>query len=293
MLPHRRCLAVCDHRSQLCDKPVRHALDRRGRVQVTAVAEVHDQSFAADAAVDIEHVPAHTEFAVVQPARFTRSAPARIFLQHLPKLAQVVEADFHLFSLPQPLAYFRASQISQRAIAHSLARDPAQLLLHTPQRFTYFTPAPHLDHCRIQTREPAHRLRHVNAADFFLLASVTFQAHYYAFTSYPLAQHASERRQQHVVDLRVIHTRHFLQQRPRLFRAQTHSHTRFRVHRVRALKLARYAPGGSAPHAFPVLRLLFNSPYIFDQRRCPLLITARLCAPLRFNSSRQCRITRL
>src|ERR1051325_10540392 len=115
---------MADYCSQRCDKPVRHALNRRGRVQVTAVAEVHDQSFAADAPVDIEHVPAHTEFAVVQPARFTRPAPARIFLQHLPKLAEVVEADFHLFSLPQPLAYFCTSQISQRAITHALARDP-------------------------------------------------------------------------------------------------------------------------------------------------------------------------
>src|ERR1043166_6155547 len=189
----RHCrLAMPNHCSQLCYKPVRHALDRRGRVQVTAVAEVHDQSFAADAPVDIEHVPAHTEFAVVQPARFTRSAPARIFLQHLPKLAQVVEADFHLFSLPQPLAHLCAPEVSQCAITHALARNPTQLLLHTPQRFTYFTSAPHLDHCRIQTREPTHRLRHVYAADFFLFAPVTFQAHYDALASQPLAQHASQ-----------------------------------------------------------------------------------------------------
>src|SRR5215216_2686215 len=156
---------MCNDRSQALHIRGSHSRDSFLAVYVGAVTPTHLQLPSGHHRVDLNEVTSSSRRAAVAAARFTRRGEQRFLIQHTIDLAQVVETDFCLRQRPQSLARF--AEVSQHAIAESLSRYLAHLLLDLLHDFANFAACYFQQH-RIDRGEPAYRPRHIDAlADGF------------------------------------------------------------------------------------------------------------------------------
>src|SRR5580765_2592499 len=170
-------------------------------------------------------------------------------------LSQVVECNFRLRHLRQ--LFFNLlipACIPKRAVTKPATRHTAQLFLDA---FQFRANIPALarmvssiaQNHRIDRREPPHRPRYIHPLHH-LFPPVPFHIHQHSLPSAPLRHHSPQCRQQHIVDLRVVHLRYLLQQLPRLFFLQPHHHPLLHPHQVPLSSLSSFS-SFSLPRQLP------------------------------------------
>src|SRR5882724_6207937 len=232
------------------------------------------------------------------PARLP--AGAQPLSQHPVHLPQIVETQSSPSLLPRPrrrpqLAHpisrrsLLAAQVPQHSIPHSSLRHSPHLLLHSLQPFFPSPRSSHIQLHRIHTGEPSHRPAYLQASQaspapaYLFFSPMSLHLHHHSSLSRPSPHRFYQSRQQHFIDLRVIHFRHPAQQPLRLLRAQTPSHHRRIPHLIAPSLIPSRHHQSAALHLSPPVSYLPQqtlTPRIYPQGFRPLLEGTALVSQL-------------
>src|SRR5215475_7934202 len=154
--------------------------------------------------------------------------------QRLIELPQIIENDLWLSHSGQPAGDLFRSEVAERPVPEALVWNPPELLLDGFDRFAGLAPSLKPQPYWEDRRKPANGSGDVEILED-LFPAVSFEVDQHCVSFGPLRESQRQRRQQQIVDLRMVDLGRLLQQGGRLLTGQSAVHRANRGRRVGAL----------------------------------------------------------